>query len=59
MQEVVYLHGERAVLWSLLLRGYRRLGRDDLAACAMIRMREQYRGIVTGTLALIRAGGTP
>jgi hypothetical protein len=59
VQEVVYLHGERAVLWSLLLRGYQRLGRDDLAACAMIRMREQYRGIVTGTLALIRAGGTP
>lgn len=59
VQDVIYLHGERAVLWSLLLRLYRRIGRDDLAACAMIRTREQYRGIVTGTLALICAGGTP
>lgn len=59
VQDVIYLHGERAILWSLLLRAYRRIGRDDLAACAMIRTREQYRGIVTGTLALIRAGGTP
>jgi hypothetical protein len=59
VHDVIYLHGERAVLWSLLLRAYRRCGRDDLAACAMIRTREQYRGVLTGTLALIRAGGTP
>jgi hypothetical protein len=57
VHETLHLHGERAVFWSRLSRVYRRIGRDDLAACAMIRSREQYRGLLTGTLTLITAGG--